>query len=1494
MYCSHFGLHRPPFNNTPDPSFYYSTPDHEEALATLQYATINRKGFVLVTGEVGAGKTLIGRMFIRQVDRQASTAVITHTQLNARQLLAAICAEFELEVPADATNLQLADVLQEYLLDQFARDRFVVVLLDEAQNLPDESFEALRMLGNLEADDAKLLQVCILGQPELRERFKSESMRQLDQRLFRRFHLEGLTQHQMTEYIQRRLSVAGCPRTDLFTVEALERIYRGSQGIPRLINRVCDNALLAAYAQTRETVDAAIVDQVLEQEGLANPPADQETEARIEQIYGTVPVVTDACGVPAELQQSGEAVRQVVMEWPTLKRDIEEHRLELQRSLDEATNRCRRAEEQFIAAARGSAPVEAVEELRRLHNEQTGRVLAEIKASNESVQTLAQQTETQLSETESRLKRMQASSADKQDLERLEQRQDRLLHEALNHLEQHRHHVQHLVKLLTEQNEETRAGLAAVSQSQSEWQSALAQRLDRELTREAAARAEDVQTIRATQQALRAEWAEQLDRSLGELDAKLSNRVAATAAATDIDKIRDAQTAVRDELSRDFKAHLADLQTRLREQIEAKASTEQLQSVRRDQVRLRKTIREDVQGEISQVRSQVNNTVETARGEIEGRLARTKGEIEGELVRTRDALQGEVANTRNELQAELRQSHDKVAGEVAHTRNELQTELRKSHDEVAGKVAQAQSELQSEVSQTREALGGRLAETRNELQSELARTRDSLEDEVRATRQELEGRADQTRTELHGAVSQTRGELRQEVEQVRDDLGRRIDSSAEGLDRLSSALDGLRTDHRESVEHHAEELGDQATAIEDLFVSVGRHEDEIRRISHEADARHDALIRGLDELRADSPGLEQVQRLRDDHDRFAREALDRFAEKEEALAALKESLESRLADSAGRHDAAVAELSQRVEAETTQVRQLRRRLIQSYAAISKRFDSLDERYADRTELETLRRVQSEQAGALLERIQADRHAVETMIEQLSERFRATHQRLDGLAADAESDGADLAELRRVQAEDVASLLRQLEDQRRLSQEQFERSLAQWTQSQSEIAELRALATDTSALEELRRRQERDSQTMLHVLDEQRQNLETLICGANDRCDAMLARLDALPANVASTGDVQALHEESRENKAALEGAIRAVADQCDRTAEALRSLQDRAAGVDSDIEQIRQDHAQNLDEIVQRLDGQSNEYQQEFDALKDRWNRLRSELHSLAGSTTPVKKFEATERLINRDMSQLKQRLDDVASRRRKDLKVLVDVVQRLNERVKQLEELDRPEPVRLELRPRAAEELAALNSSAENNVTRLQTLLGQTETVGDQLRDSSGRVEQVMREWVEQANGVRAQSDQLRTSAAASAGILKAMRTCHDAIDNKLKSAAWHGQLRRGEEVTARLEQVLPKFQEFEETVHAWQQERGRAEALVQHLEGLIAEAARATSRLGRVGALMAGVAGKNGVAQAVESARDQDEQARPTRGNGRRRNQGGDVEVVAWPRYNTHMNAG
>ncbi|NLX13004.1 MAG: AAA family ATPase [Phycisphaerales bacterium] len=315
MYCNHFKIKRLPFNNTPDPAFYYSTPDHEEALATLQFAAQHRKGFVLVTGEVGAGKTLIGRMFLRQIDTGAATAVINHTHLNGQQLLFAICRELNLPMEAGSGNVELTQLLQDYLLEQYARGRSVVVLLDEAQNLPDASFEELRMLGNLEADDAKLLQVCILGQPELRDHFRRSSLKQFEQRLFRRFHLPALNLEQTLGYINHRLVVAGAADPNLFTPEAIRRIFTVSQGIPRVINHLCDNALLTAYGQQSNVVDEAIIDQVTEQDTptatpkeiikgdsdarltaearVENESRSRRVERRIEQIYGSAPTLTE-------------------------------------------------------------------------------------------------------------------------------------------------------------------------------------------------------------------------------------------------------------------------------------------------------------------------------------------------------------------------------------------------------------------------------------------------------------------------------------------------------------------------------------------------------------------------------------------------------------------------------------------------------------------------------------------------------------------------------------------------------------------------------------------------------------------------------------------------------------------------------------------------------------------------------------------------------------------------------------------------------------------------------------------------------------------------------------------------------------------------------------------------------------------------------------------------------------------------------------------------
>ncbi len=266
MYASFFGLRELPFNNTPDPRFFYSTPDHEEALASLIYAIEERKGFVLLTGEVGAGKTLVTRLMLRHFNERITFASINHTQVSANELLRCICGEFHIDVEPEATNAEMIRYLHDFLVARFADNQPVVLMLDEAQALSREAFEQVRMIGNLEADDAKLLQIVIVGQPELRERFEANDMRQLRQRIFRSFHLSALNRKQTEGYIHHRLGVGGAQYPErVFNTAALDAIYEYAQGLPRLINTVCDNALLSAYASDHLSVDGPFVQRVIEQ-----------------------------------------------------------------------------------------------------------------------------------------------------------------------------------------------------------------------------------------------------------------------------------------------------------------------------------------------------------------------------------------------------------------------------------------------------------------------------------------------------------------------------------------------------------------------------------------------------------------------------------------------------------------------------------------------------------------------------------------------------------------------------------------------------------------------------------------------------------------------------------------------------------------------------------------------------------------------------------------------------------------------------------------------------------------------------------------------------------------------------------------------------------------------------------------------------------------------------------------------------------------------------
>jgi len=305
MYRDFFGLTLSPFNNTPDPRFFFNTPDHEEAVASLIYAAQERKGFALLTGEVGSGKTLISRLVLSRLERSAKFAVVHNTRVGPRELLFSICREFDVRIAPDAAAPEMSRALEEFLLDQYARDRLAVVIVDEAQHLTAESFEELRLLGNLEANDAKLMSVLILGQPELQETFRVSEMRQLQQRLFRSFHLKALSRELTEGYVTHRLRVAGIPEGRVvFDRLALEAVFRASGGIPRLINQVCDGALLAAYTRSAKRVTAALVAEVVEQNRafVASP--------RTNVTIKTQPIEHNATQrIIVETRQAEEAVR---------------------------------------------------------------------------------------------------------------------------------------------------------------------------------------------------------------------------------------------------------------------------------------------------------------------------------------------------------------------------------------------------------------------------------------------------------------------------------------------------------------------------------------------------------------------------------------------------------------------------------------------------------------------------------------------------------------------------------------------------------------------------------------------------------------------------------------------------------------------------------------------------------------------------------------------------------------------------------------------------------------------------------------------------------------------------------------------------------------------------------------------------------------------------------------------------------------------------------
>ena len=266
MYTTYFGLREMPFSITPDPAYLYMSPRHQEALGHLLYGTGQYGGFVQLTGEVGTGKTTIVRTLLAQKLDHVDVAVILNPRQSETEFVASICDELHVKYPKKGTIKSRVDALNEHLLKAHTDGRRTVVIIDEAQNLQPEVLETVRLLTNLETHKEKLLRIMLVGQPELAALLARPDLRQLAQRITARYHLTPLSAHETGEYVTHRLGVAG-GGPDLFSARAVKAIHRHARGIPRLVNILCDRALLGAYATGHKQVTPEIVERAAREVG---------------------------------------------------------------------------------------------------------------------------------------------------------------------------------------------------------------------------------------------------------------------------------------------------------------------------------------------------------------------------------------------------------------------------------------------------------------------------------------------------------------------------------------------------------------------------------------------------------------------------------------------------------------------------------------------------------------------------------------------------------------------------------------------------------------------------------------------------------------------------------------------------------------------------------------------------------------------------------------------------------------------------------------------------------------------------------------------------------------------------------------------------------------------------------------------------------------------------------------------------------------------------
>lgn len=286
MYETFYGLKEKPFNLLPDPEYVFMSREHENVYTHLEYAIKENKGFVVVTGEIGSGKTTLINYLLGKIPQTVHAGIVNNPDVPPSQFIKMICSEFELEI-AGKDKAGMLEVFSRFLLEEFSGRRRVVLIVDEAQNLPIKTLEEIRLLSNLESEKHHLIQIILVGQPELKTKLRQKGMAQFAQRVTVYCHLRGLGEEEVARYIRHRLEVAGAARPDIFEKEAVQAVYEHSGGIPRIINILCDMTLVYGYADEAQVIGRELVRQIVDSReaggilaGNGTKPAETTAEER--------------------------------------------------------------------------------------------------------------------------------------------------------------------------------------------------------------------------------------------------------------------------------------------------------------------------------------------------------------------------------------------------------------------------------------------------------------------------------------------------------------------------------------------------------------------------------------------------------------------------------------------------------------------------------------------------------------------------------------------------------------------------------------------------------------------------------------------------------------------------------------------------------------------------------------------------------------------------------------------------------------------------------------------------------------------------------------------------------------------------------------------------------------------------------------------------------------------------------------------------------------